>query len=92
MAATLPFQPRELTEEQKAKLLKAEQKVDKCEAELEKWSKRVEESATGSAERGEPLAVARQAFWGGERDKAQIQLDKLKVEFGLLPAGKYCLW
>ena len=89
MAATLPFQPRELTEEQKAKLLKAEQKVEKCEAELEKWSKQVEESGKGSEE--EKKAREREAHFGKERDNAQTQLDKLKVEFGLLPAGKYCL-
>ena len=83
MAATQPFQPRELTEEQKAKLLKAEQKVDKCEAELEFWSNVVKKATVGSEERKE--ALAQQALFLGRVDNAQTQLKELKLEFGQVP-------
>ncbi len=90
MAATQPFQPRELTEEQKAELEEAKQKLRKAEAELEYWSNEVKKAPVGSEERKE--ALAREALFIAERDNAQTQLKELKVEFGLLPAGKYCLW
>ena len=83
MAATQPFQPRELTEEQKAKLVKVEQKVDKHEAEIDYWSNEVKKAPVGSEERKE--AQKERDIARAERDNAQTQLKELKVEFGQVP-------
>jgi hypothetical protein len=83
MAASQAFQPRELTEEQKVKLLEAEQDLRKAKAEIDYWSNEVKKAAVGSEE--EKKAKEREALFLRERDNAQTQLDKLKVEFGQVP-------
>jgi len=80
------FQPRELTEEQRTELEEAKQKLKKAEAELDYWSNEIRKTPVGSVERQEAQKerdIARE-----ERNNAQTQLDKLKVEFGQIPGAR----
>jgi hypothetical protein len=90
MAASQAFQPRELTEEQKAKLLEAEQDLRKSKARLDHWSDKVAEAPAGSED--EKKAKEREALFLRERDNAQTQLDKLKVEFGQVSGSEFLLF
>ena len=84
------FHPRELTEEQKAELEEAKQKLRKAEAEVDYWSNEVKKAPVGSDE--EKKALSQQALFIAGRDNAQAQLKELKLEFGLVPpAGKSIL-
>jgi hypothetical protein len=87
MAASQAFQPRELTEEQKVKLLEAELKVEKKEGEIDYWSNEVKKAAVGSEE--EKKAKEQQALFREERDKAETQLKELKVEFGQVSGSEF---
>jgi len=87
MAATFQvFLPRELTEEQKAKLGKTEQKVDKAEEKVEYWSNEIKKAPIGS--RDEEKAKKQQAIFLNRVKEAQTQVDKLKVEFGQVPCAR----
>ena len=80
------FGPRKLTVQEQAKLDKVEAELDDLEAELMSWSEKAGEAEIGSLE--ETKALHREAHFISERDKALVQLEKLKIEFGQVDMRK----
>ena len=74
------FQPRQLTHEQTVELDEAKNKLNRLEAELEVWKRKVREAPLGSPEMEN--ARKERAYCVLERDNAQRQFKELKKEFG----------
>ena len=79
------FHPRQLTDNQRAELDKAKNKLNQLEAELEVWKRKVREAPLGSLEMEN--ATKEREYCVLERDKAHLQLKELKIEFGQVQVG-----
>ena len=80
------FRPRQLGVKERRKLEEAEENLRELAKELTTWLKKAAEAPIGSPERREAHNIVR--IYTSERDNAQLQLDKLKREFGQVQ-GKY---
>ena len=72
--------PRALLAEEKLELDEAKKRLARREEFLEYWSKRLADASTGSLEEQNALRERRHSK--SERDRARLELDQLKVEFG----------